>query len=291
MKDEESLTSKDAMTEYLANWKPAPHISTDRLDNAQAIRLAHTLDVDERALSAGELPLPWHWVYFPDWPPTAHLAADGHPADGRFQPPIPHRRRMFAGSHLKLNAPLHVDVETEKRSGVERVTQKHGRSGVMLFVTVCSQYFQRGDLTLTERQTIVYRSDQNAQRPPRRAADTAVGAATWTEQRAPTAATLFRYSALTFNSHRIHYDQAYAREVEGYPDLVIQGPLLATYMAELARRTTGRTLREFGFRLNRPLYLGDRFHVKGELVAEGSMRLRIVSGDNVEHVTGTAALI
>nr|WP_245555582.1 MaoC family dehydratase N-terminal domain-containing protein [Gordonia soli] len=276
-----------ALKSSIEGWHPTPTIEDDPLDPRQANRLAATLDLDGTYSAGDELPVPWQWVFFPDWPPTAALGADGHPEHGHFLPPIPHRRRMFAGSTMTVTRPLRLGGVTEKRSGVERLEIKHGRSGAMLFVTVRSEYRQDGDLCVTEDQTIVYRSDRSASRPYRRAeADLVTGDAPWSAEPAPEATTLFRYSALTSNSHRIHYDRPYVSDVEGYPDIVVHGPLLATYLADLARLRGRRQLREFTFRLTRPIFLGDRFRAEARPDGD-TVTMRVVTGDGIEHVRAT----
>lgn len=282
--------STTRLSDYLDEWNPGPITQTDTLDPVQANRMAQTLDLDEKRGVGDELPLPWQWVYFPDWPATSALGADGHPAHGPFLPPIPDRRRMFAGSHIRVVSPLRLGVETEKNSKVIRVEEKHGRSGQMLFVTVRSEYRQAGEVHSTEEQSIVYRSDHSTARPGVRVeTELAPSAARWSSEPTPATATLFRYSALTSNSHRIHYDRSYASDVEGYPDLVVHGPLLATYLADLARIKSGRSLQDFRFRLHRPLFLGDRFRVEADPMND-EVTMRVVSGAGTEHVTATGTL-
>lgn len=280
-------TDRTTLSGLVAAWHPAPRSEHDTLDPAQATRLARTLDLDETFGPGDPLPLPWHWIYFGDWPATAGLGADGHPADGHFLPPIPNRRRMFAGARITCTQPLRLGVDTERVSTISTVTEKHGHTGAMLFVTVRTEFAQEGDVRLTEEQDIVYRSDAGHSRPfTRPTPPSEASTAAWSSEPTITAPQLFRYSALTSNAHRIHYDQPYVTQVEGYPDLVVHGPLLATLMADLARTAGGRTLRSFDFRLRKPLFLGDRFRVEATPV-EGSVQLRVVTGDDTIHVCGT----
>ncbi len=289
------IPKQQHLAEYVVDWHPAPTTETDHLDPAQANRMARTLDIDERRSAGDELPVPWHWVYFPNWPTTALLGADGHPADGQFFPPIPHRRRMFAGSKMEVSRPLRLGKETEKRSEVIRTEEKQGRGGAMLFVTVRSEYRQDGQLCLAEEQSVVYHSYQGTprshQRTERPGTDLTPAAAQWAVELAPTSTTLFRYSALTSNSHRIHYDQAYSSDTEGYPDIVVHGPLLATYLADLVRIRSGRPLRQFAFRLKRPIFLGDYFRGEASQDEDGAtVAMRIVTGTDEEHVTASGIL-
>lgn len=280
------------LTDHIAGWDPQPVIEFDTLDPAQSNRLSATLDLAADDRSVGTvLPIPWQWVYFPGWPATAELGSDGHPENGHFLPPIPHRRRMFAGSKMRVHSPLLLGVHTEKRSEIAGTEVKHGRSGEMLFVTVRSTYSQHGVAALIEDQVLVYRSDQSAARPFERVVTgLAPGDAAWSAEPAPGPTSLFRYSALTSNAHRIHYDRPYAVEVEGYPDLVIHGPLLATYMAGLAETSSQKSLCDFEFRLLRPLFLGDRFRVEANPTDADAVTMRVVSGDGTVHAAATGVL-
>lgn len=283
-----STTDERTLSDYVADWHPEPTAATDSLDPAQATRLAATLDLGDRFDVGDHLPVPWQWIYFSEWPPTGHLGTDGHPADGHFLPPIPDRRRMFAGSRITTVTPLRLGVETHRRQSVVGIEAKSGRSGDMLFVTVRSEYRQGDELAVVEEQDLVYRSDSGHSRPFQRpSADLPEASAQFSSEPTLTAAQLFRYSALTSNAHRIHYDLPYATRVEGYPDLVIHGPLLATFMAELARRHhSGVSLRHFDFRLQRPLFFGDRFRVEAHLADDARVEFRIVTGNDTVHVSG-----
>ncbi|MDH6244480.1 MaoC/PaaZ C-terminal domain-containing protein [Mycobacterium sp. OTB74] len=281
--------SDTQLTDHIAGWEPSPTTEFDALDPAQANRLAATLDLDAHDRSDGAvLPLPWHWVYFPAWPATSHLGPDGHPEHGHFLPPIPHRRRMFAGSKMRVHNPLLLGVPTEKRSEVAGMEIKHGRTGEMLFVTVRSTYTQRDATALVEDQVLVYRSDQSTARPFDRAGtELAPSNATWSSEPAPNPMSLFRFSALTSNAHRIHYDRPYAAQIEGYPDLVVHGPLLAVYMAALAEDATQKALCNFEFRLQRPVFLGDRFRVEADPADGDAVTMRVISGRDTTHATAT----
>ncbi|HCS56447.1 MAG TPA: hypothetical protein DIW80_03485 [Gordonia polyisoprenivorans] len=282
-------TTGSSLSDHVAGWRPEPITEVDTLDAAQATRLAATLGLSETFADGDPLPLPWHWIFFSEWPQTAELGADGHPAHGHFLPPIPDRRRMFAGARISSTAPLALGTRTEKVSSVASMTEKHGRTGDMLFVTVRSEYRQGGTVVLTEDQDLVYRSDSGNARPfDRPSPDLADATAPWTAEPTPDTPLLFRYSALTSNAHRIHYDRPYATGVEGYPDLVVHGPLLATYMAELARaHHHGKSLRTFDFRLRSPLFLGDRFRVEATPDDDGdAVELAVVTGQGTVHVSG-----
>ena len=208
-----------------------------------ATALAGLLGVPVPGLDAGEsLPLFWHWCYLLDRPAQAELGPDGHPVNGGIPtPPGPGRRRMSAGGRIESRAPLVVGQEATRRSFVSSTTTKHGRSGELTFVTVVN-HVQQGDvLVLVDGQVIVYRTvagqlESEASRPPADAqppAEPGPDAIRLTWAADPTL--LFRFSALTYNAHRIHYDRDYARDVEGYPGLLVHGPLQAILMAECVR--------------------------------------------------------
>ncbi len=293
MSDVKTATTAPATTlsRHVENWAPGPIVESDAMSPAQANRLAATLDLDETYSTGTELPVPWHWIYFSEWPATAELGADGHPADGHFLPPIPDRRRMFAGATMTVHAPLRLGVPTQKKQSLAGVVEKQGRTGDMLFVTVRSEYLQDDALTVVEDQNLVYRSDSGASRPfEHTAEDLAPSSAPWSMTPTPTAPLLFRYSALTSNAHRIHYDEPYVTGIEGYPGLVVHGPLLATYMADLARTRSGESLTSLQFRLQRPLFLGDAFRVEGTPSDDGTVALQVVSGVDTVHASGTATL-
>jgi 3-methylfumaryl-CoA hydratase len=211
---------------------------------------------------SGEVPPLAHWLYFLPRQRQSLLDTDGHPKRGDFLPPVPLPRRMWVGSRVRFLAPIPVDAAISRRSTIATVTAKSGRSGPMVFVTVKHEITVGGTTAVVEEQDIVYRG----------AVTTATGAPTSTGGPAPAApqvarvsqatrtivpdpVQLFRFSALTFNAHRIHYDRDYARDVEGYPGLVVHGPLAATLLMDhCLRHTGGRTVRAFSFRAERPLF-------------------------------------
>jgi 3-methylfumaryl-CoA hydratase len=217
------------------------------------------------------LPLLWHWVYLLDRPPQAALGTDGHRAHGGVPvPPGPGRRRMFGGGRVTQHASLRTGATASRRTWEASSAEKQGRSGALLFVTVRSEISQDGRVVIAEEQDIVYRqaaagpsrpapppAPVSAAPPPTHPAPAPAGAASrdWPVPVDPVL--LFRFSALTYNAHRIHYDRDYARQVEGYPGLVVHGPLQALLMAELARRvTTLPDACEYSYRLVAPLFEG-----------------------------------
>jgi 3-methylfumaryl-CoA hydratase len=223
----------------------------DVLDPARAAALQATLG--QTAQSAAGLPLPafFHHIYFWDAQPPAQLGRDGHPRVGGIIPDMGLARRMWAGGRLQFVQPLRAGVAAQKRTRCEAATRKTGRSGPLGFVTLRHEYWQDGSLCLTEWQDLVYREEAGPD-TPRSTPPAAPADHTHSEAVACNPTMLFRYSALTFNGHRIHYDLPYAREVEGYDGLVVHGPLLAQLLILMAQRQLG-ALSAFSFRATAPL--------------------------------------
>jgi 3-methylfumaryl-CoA hydratase len=262
----------------------------DSLSPEPACNLAAALDSGDTFTEGTVLPLLWQWLYFLDWPNAGDLGADGHPRNGHFLPPIPHRRRMFAGSRIEQHRPLRLGSPATKHTSLARIQPKTGRTGDLLFVTERSEYRQDGDTALVEEQNLVYRSDIGSTTSFTRSSEPLPPpTAPWTTELHPDTALLFRFSALTANAHRIHYDHPYTTGTEGYPGLVVHGPLLAAYMAELCRRRSDdKTLRSFEFRLRQPVILEDRFRVEGTPTPNSAgVELAITSGGGRVHATAT----
>ena len=225
---------------------------TDILDPARARALQATLGQSPDLQSGDPLPPFAHHIYFWD-PQTADaLGPDGHPATGGFIPDLGLPRRMWAAGRLVQHQPLRAGIKAEKTSTVEAVTRKDGRSGPLAFVRIRHDIKQRHALAITEWQELVYRP---ADAPPA-APQPAPTVATQTQALTFTATQLFRYSALTFNGHRIHYDADYARDTEGYAGLVVHGPLLAHLMMQMATKLHG-SFTDFSYRGASPLILGE----------------------------------
>lgn len=191
-----------------------------------------------------------HWAYFNDLVPSADLGLDGHPKRGVFLPPIALPRRMFASSSLTFAAPLALGEAASLISTITDIRLRSGRSGKLVLVDQKRDLTQAGALKLTETQTIVYRDGTE-----RTAAVAETGAGAEGELWTPAVVDLFRFSAATYNGHRIHYDRAYAREDEGYPDLVVHGPFTAAKLFDLATRLARRPLKSFSFRAQAPLFV------------------------------------
>lgn len=202
---------------------------------------------------AGDVPLGIHWCIALDTVPAAALSDDGHAARGGFLPPVPLPARMWAGGDVTHLTPLKIGEAVTRRSVIGDITAKQGRSGTLVFVTVEHEYSSGGRLCIREKQSIVYR-EISAPRPVKNAPD-ASDPTTLRSSLAPDPVLLFRYSALTFNAHRIHYDHVYATETEAYSGLVVHGPLQATLLLNLAAEALKPSPHRFSFRGLAPLTL------------------------------------
>lgn len=286
---DQEVTTDGGMRRHLADWDPPRTCTTDVPVAQRVNQLAATLNLEQEFADGDPLPPLWHWIFFLDWPSTAQLGPDGHPRKGGFLPPIPDRRRMFAGGRLTVNHPLQIGGAVNRESQVASTVTKQGRSGQMLFVTIRHSYRQHDVLRMVEEQDLVYRSDTGTRAPFTRSNDPLVPPPVpWWDTPEIDPALLFRFSALTGNAHRIHYDEQYTTGTEGYPGLVVHGPLLAVWMAELFRANiTERRIREFSFTLRRPVFLGDTVRVQGR--PDGpSAELAVVSGTNTIHAAARA---
>lgn len=238
--------------------------------------LSATLDCDDPPLRTGD-PLPplWHWLYFLPTERQSGLGPDGHPERGGFLPPIALPRRMWAGSRLEFHRPLRVGDSITRVSRIASIQEKQGRSGALVFVVVRHEVSTPQGLALTEEHDIVYRelvSAPKANGEVRASTDVA-----WERTILPDEVLLFRYSALTFNGHRIHYDRRYCIEKEGYPGLVVHGPLIATLLLDLLRRNLpDARVTKFHFRAVSPLFDTGPFVVfgtpSGDTVSLGAKR-------------------
>ncbi len=235
-----------------------------------------TLDDDTGPVADGSvLPPLWHWMYFLPVHRASAIGPDGHALRGGFLPPVPLPRRMWAGSQIEFHRPLRVGDAVQRRSTIADVSVKTGRTGRLVFVKVRHEVLSQGPAeatlqpALTEFHDIVYREA----RQPGDTAPAPVAApddATWQRSIVPDEVLLFRYSALTFNGHRIHYDRPYATQVEGYPGLVVHGPLIATLLLDLLRRQRpDAEVAGFRFRAVRPTCDGPAFRVNGRPAADG----------------------
>ncbi len=255
--------------EKLKDWIGQRESDVDYVTIPSVHRLACTLDRDDPMPRAGDdLPVGWHSILFPRVVRQSQIGADGHPKRGDFLPPVPLPRRMFAGKRITFHAPLKVGDEVRRESTIKDVTLKQGRTGQMVFVTVQTDISSPRGLAITEEQDIVYRGEPEAGAPAP-APQPAPGQAVWSKTVTPDPVMLFRYSALTFNGHRIHYDHPYVTQVEKYPNLVMNGGLTTLLVFELARAHAKTPLVFISSRNVRPLFVGRAITLCGEPGADG----------------------
>jgi len=261
-------------------WIGRSETVADTLDAVLAGRIAATLG-DSPPARGEPLPPLWQWAFFIEPAGMSGLGLDGHPARGGFLPPAADRNRMWAGGRICFVQPLRVGVLAERRSVVLDVKEKTGRTGALLFVTVRHEYHQEGTLAISEEQDIVYRQPA----PPKLVgSEPPPGAADWRETVHPTATLLFRYSAVTFNGHRIHYDHPYTTQEEGYPGLVVHGPLIATFMLNAFRRAHPcAKLESMSYRGLRPLIAPASFETAGRVVEQGMAELWAEQDGTLAH--------
>ncbi|MCI3950517.1 MAG: acyl-CoA dehydrogenase [Burkholderiales bacterium] len=275
--------------EELKNWIGEKESALDYITIPAVQRLAATLDRDDPMPKAGDpLPIGWHAILFPRVVRHSQIGPDGHPQRGDFLPPVPLPRRMFAGKRTTFSGELRVGDEVRRESTIQDVNIKQGRSGLMVFVTVKTDISSPRGLAITEEQDIVYRGepDPNAPPPPPQPAP---AKAVWGQTVTPDPVMLFRYSALTFNGHRIHYDHRYVTGTEGYPDLVMNGGLTTLLAYELARAHAATPIRYMSSRNVRALFVNRPIHFGGEPAADGkSAKLWAADQDGALALTAEA---
>ena len=294
-----------------AEGERSARVHTDILAPGPARAMLGLLDRDPDGISEGDpLPLGWHWFYFRRPCRASRLARDGHEARGDFMPDVDLPRRMWAGGTLRSLRPVALGQPAELRSEIANITEKRGRSGRLVFVTLGHTVLQEGRPRVEEEQVIVYR--EPAVRPaaattrphaarekaaaPGRGGGTATAAADaddvasgggradptpgWTETFLPTTVTLFQFSALTHNAHRIHYDHPYVTRQEGYPGLLVHGPLTALLLLDAAQRHSPRPVTRFRYRALAPLFVDQPITLVGQAAPVGADG----SGPQREHI-------
>jgi len=285
-----------AQLAHLQTWQGKSETLSDTLTATPVAALSATLDRDDPAPAAGTaMPPLWHWLYFLPHARQSEIGPDGHPKRGGFLPPVPLPRRMWAGGRLRWDAanPLCVGQTVQRQSTIQSVKHKAGRSGELLFVLVEHRFSNENGLALTEEHDIVYRSAaQPGEAAPAPQKPPMDGQAAWSRTITADAVVLFRYSALTFNGHRIHYDRQYVTEVEGYPGLIVHGPLIATLLLDLLRRSLpGARVASFDFRAVRPAFDLHPFSVHGKPSSDGkTIELWAQDHEGVLTMQGTATL-
>lgn len=266
----------DKLFEGLEAWIGKTRTTTAVIDARQAELMNATMAGRVSANGICELrqgaalPHGWHWAWFGEAQPASELGRDGHPARGGFMPPIALPRRMWAGSRLQFHKPLRIGMTATRRTTITSITPKRGRSGDLVFLTLLHETCDGETVLVSEEQDLVYRADPSPdaptptpQQPP---PQTSKAISRLVE---PDPVWLFRYSALTFNGHRIHYDADYARNVEGYRGIVFHAPLTATLLMDLARESLEvPSLQEFSFRAVSPLFVDKPFSIRA--VSDGT---------------------
>lgn len=276
------------------DWVGRSETREDVITSGGLARFKATLNIGADANSDTDtaiVPDGFHWcLCLPDIA-TEALGADGHPPLGGFMPPLPFPRRMWAASDVEFLAPLRPDMAVQRRSTIEAITPKSGQSGDMVFVTLVHETRSGENVHMRERQSIVYRDHPSAPTPLPSVSDAPPpGAWDWHERIVPDAPLLFRYSALMFNTHRIHYDLPYAQEVEGYPGLVVHGPLTASLLLKLCATKLGdNRLKQFSYRAKAPLYADQMLHLCGRLQGD-ALTLAAFGADGREAISATACL-
>jgi 3-methylfumaryl-CoA hydratase len=277
------------VSETYESWVGREETHVDVIHEPAVRAMAATLDMEASPRVGEALPPGWQWMFFNPAARRSGLGADGHPQRGGFMPPIELPRRMWAGSRLRYEADLRVGSEAQRRSRIVKVQSKAGKRGALWFVTVEHTTSSRGETCIVEEQDIVYREatppGAAPAAPPRHEDE-----ASWGRDVRPDTTLLFRYSALTFNGHRIHYDQAYARGDEGYPDLVVHGPLTATLLQQFAlEQGEGRPLARFEFRGVSPLFVARPFRLEGRKADDGTLVLWARGPDGELAMSATAS--
>ena len=270
-------------------WVGREEERTERIQATAVQAMAATLDLASAPAAGQALPPGWQWMFFNPVVRRSGLGLDGHPQRGGFLPPIELPRRMWAGSRVRYLADLPVDAKATRRSLILKVENKVGKRGSLWFVTVEHLISCDGTVCISEEQDIVYREATPPGAAPAAVAQPYDGQAQWTQLVQPDTTLLFRYSALTFNGHRIHYDQAYAQQEEGYPDLVVHGPLTATLLQQFALEHGGeRRLTGFDFRGVSPLFVARAFSLEGREADDGSLLLWARGPDGELAMSATA---
>jgi 3-methylfumaryl-CoA hydratase len=276
---------------HLKDWVGRTQDTEETIWAERVANMAATLDLDVQPKAGDPLPPGWHWLFFNGFVRPGRIGEDGHAQRGGFLPPVPLPRRMWAGSRLTFPGALKVGEPAKRHSEILKVEPKSGRSGDLVFVTVKHSISGRAGLAVVEEHDIVYRSPP----APGAAAAKPVPApagATWTKTITPDPVLLFRYSALTHNGHRIHYDWPYVTKVEGYKSLIVHGPLTSTLLLELLRHEApNRRLATYAFRAMAPLFDTAAFTVNGRTEADGTVKLWAAgpAGELAMEATATLA--
>jgi 3-methylfumaryl-CoA hydratase len=280
-----SVSTKVLMNEQaIENWQPKPIAIQDFLTASPLRRFAALLDLDVLPGPSDQLPPLGHWLFFLPEDKQSTLSSDGHPRTGGFLPPISVSRRMWAGGSLEFLRPVPLEVHAVKTSVVESIDTKNGNAGALTFVTVNHSLEIGGEIYVRERQNLVYLSDV----PSPRQVEPSVRPSSATQRVVLDITALFRFSALTFNAHRIHYDGAYARQIEGYTGLLVHGPFQAMLLMNHVQQSFPHAkIGSFSFRAGRPLVVDGAFELR-LAETETGIDLWTVDESGVECMTANA---
>jgi 3-methylfumaryl-CoA hydratase len=256
------------MSEAFSAWVGKTETVTDTLEPARSNALCAALGAPVVRIAGDPLPLLHHWLYFWDVRPPAALGVDGHPARGGFLPPVSLPRRMWAGGHVRFVRPLVLGDRVSRTSTILGIETKRGKSGDLVFVAVRHELSGDQGLAVVEEQDIVYR--EAAAGKASLPVDAPAPAVAWHREILPDPVLLKRYSGLTMNGHRIHYDRPYAIHEESYPALVVHGPLQATLLLDLGTAHLQAPVSDFSFRAHAPAFDGTKLHICGEPTATGA---------------------
>lgn len=260
--------------EHLKTWIGTKEIIEERAGVGRIQGLAALLDKEEVPKECGPVGPMGHWCYFKPRVRQSEIGADGHPERGGFMPPVPLPRRMFGGFRTTYHQPLILGEMMRKEATIKNVVIKEGRTGTLVICTVANRYSGEKGFSIEEEHDYVYRDNPPADSKDAGGNSGKTSAAAddyaWSKEITPDPVMLFRYSACTFNGHRIHYDHKYVTEVEGYPGLIVQGPLIATFLMELAlEKHPDRTPETFTFQARSPLFCDQPFIVAGKPSGDG----------------------
>jgi 3-methylfumaryl-CoA hydratase len=274
----------------LKDWIGKTESASDVASAWPVAAMAATFDRREPEPVPGEpIPPGWHWLYFLEAKPASELGPDGHPRRGGFLPPVPLPRRMWAGGRIEFRRALHVGESLRRDSEIISVEPKTGKSGNLVFVTVRHTVHANGETAVVEEHDIVYREAAKPGDPPAQEKP-APAQRQWRRELVPDPVLLFRFSALTFNGHRIHYDIDYVKREEHYPGLIVHGPLQTLLMLDLCRRHDSRPVRKLDYRALHPVFHNAPMSVNGNPAQDGSKaELWTANGAGSYAMVGTAS--
>jgi 3-methylfumaryl-CoA hydratase len=269
------------------DWIGREEVVTQRADGWPIRGLCALLGREDASHEGAAIPNAGHWTYFTPAVPQRLIDTDGHPQRGGLLPPFPQVRRMWAGSNVVFERPIRVGETLTKSTRIADIAVKDGRTGQLVFLKLANRYTVAGCAMLNETQTLVYRHQPTADEPGP-APKLAPANPDWSRRIEATPALLFRYSAVTFNAHHIHYDKPYATGEEGYATTVVQGQLVATILLEEVRcRYPNREVAAFDFRVVRPLFEGATFAIEGQRQDERTLALWSRAEDGAVSLSAT----